>query len=155
MFQKIERTSHIPQKQTLVWDGDCTFCKFWKTRWELKTNDKIHFEPYQTASDNFPDIPLKEFKKASRFIDTDGKVYSGPDSAYRSIYVGGVSFWHNLYTSQKWFTKLSDHGYNHVAKNRSFSYKVTIALFGKNPEKLKYYWLLYLVAIVVLVYLMS
>ncbi|RMB56072.1 DUF393 domain-containing protein [Dokdonia sinensis] len=147
MFQKIESTVYPPQIPTLVWDGDCTFCKFWKTRWEMRTNGKLSFKPYQQVTENFPDIPVKEFKKASRFIDTDGQIYSGPDSAYRSLYVSGNSFWHKLYRSQRWFEWLSDFGYNHIAKNRSFYYKMTINFFGKNPQRLRYYWVLYLIGL--------
>ena len=147
MFKKINKTAFPPEKSVLIWDGDCTFCKFWKTRWELKTHNVIDFAPYQDIAKRFKDIPLKEFKKASRLIEKDGQVYSGPDSAYRSIYHSGTTFWHQLYTNQKWFRTLSDHGYNHIAKNRSFYYKVTIALFGSNPKKIKHWWILYCIVI--------
>ena len=151
MFAKIQNTSHAPARALLVWDGDCSFCKFWKTRWEQKTAAVLGFETYQHAAQRFPDIPLKEFKKASRLIDESGTVYSGPDSAYRSLYLGGTTFWHNLYHSQNWFTWLSDHGYNHIAKNRSFYWKVTKVLFGKENGTLKKYWLGYLLVLSIVI----
>lgn len=152
MFKKIQHTNYPPPKPLLVWDGDCGFCKYWKTRWQLKTGNKITFKTYQEVAKNFPDIPLKEFKKSSKLIEPDGKIYNGPDSAYKSIYYSGTQIWHNWYKKNKIFQKLSDHGYNHIAKNRSFYFKVTRFLFGSNPSAIKHYWLLYFIIITAFLY---
>ncbi|MCG9970062.1 thiol-disulfide oxidoreductase DCC family protein [Christiangramia crocea] len=150
MFRKIDKTSNPPQVNVMVWDGKCGFCKFWKTRWESKTEGLLEFKTYQEYAENFPDIPLKEFKKASRLIETNGNVYSGPDSAYRSLWHAGNKRWHELYIRYSWFRSLSDHAYNHIAKNRHFYFQVTRLLFGKEPLSLKPYWLLYLFAIILI-----
>lgn len=154
LFKKLQYTKNPPARNTLVWDGECGFCNFWKTRWEQKTKDRISFETYQQSSAKFPDIPLKEFKKASRLIETDGKIYSGPDSAYRSIWHSGTKFWHNCYSQNKIFRSFSDHAYNHIAKNRRFYWKLTMAFFGDNPEKLKPYWLAYLAILTLILILL-
>ncbi len=154
MFKKFEYTENPPSKNTMVWDGDCGFCKFWKTRWEKKTEGKLVFATYQSHAKEFPDIPLKEFKKASRLIETDGKVFSGPDSAYRSLWYAGNKKWHKWYSSSAWFQKLSDHSYNHIAKNRHIYFRLTKILFGKDPLNLKPYWLLYLLAIILILVLL-
>ncbi|CAL67009.1 thiol-disulfide oxidoreductase DCC family protein [Christiangramia forsetii] len=151
MFEKIEITENPPPKNILIWDGDCGFCKFWKTRWQEKTKGKIVFKTFQDYASHFPDIPIKEFKKASRLIETDGKIYGGPDSAYRSLWHSGNKVWHQLYNSNSIFRSLSNHGYNHIAKNRSFYFKLTKLLFGKDPLNLKPYWLLYLIFLVVII----
>ena len=150
MFRKIPYTSYKPADNILIWDGKCGFCDFWKRRWEAHTKGKIRFETYQSFADHFPDIPLKEFKKASRLIETDGRIYSGPDSAYRSMWHAGDRKWHEFYQTYSWFRWLSDHGYNHIAKNRHFYFRLTKLLFGKEPLKLKPYWILYLVVIVII-----
>lgn len=150
MFQKIKSTTNPPSFPILIWDGECKFCKWWKTRWELKTSNQLSFKVYQEVASQFPDIPLKEFKKASRLIDIDGNVYSGPDSAYRSLYLAGDKKWHQWYSNYKWFQKISDLGYNHIAKNRNFYYKATSILFGKDPEKPKKYWLFYILILIFL-----
>jgi predicted DCC family thiol-disulfide oxidoreductase YuxK len=133
----------------LVWDGDCTFCKFWVTRWKILSGDAIDFKTYQEVASKFEDLPLKEFKKASRFIDLDGQIYSGPDSAYKSYTFSKAlsSPWHTWYRKYPFFRWLSDNGYNFIAKHRSAFYKITVAFFGKNPEKLKPYWLFYAVGL--------
>jgi len=144
MFKKITKTKYPPSSPILVWDGECKFCKWWKTRWELRTKNDLSFKTYQEVAAQFPDIPEKEFKKASRLIEIDGCVYSGSDSAYRSLYIAGDDKWHIWYAKEGWFQKISDLGYNHIAKNRNFYYKTTIVLFGKDPEKPAFYWMYYL-----------
>ncbi len=151
MFQKINKTEYPPNQPILIWDGECKFCKWWKTRWEIKTKNQLDFKTYQEVTSQFQDIPLKEFKKASRLIETDGFVYSGPDSAYRSLYIAGNKKWHLWYSNNAWFEKISDLGYNHIAKNRNFYYKATVILFGKDPVKPKYYWFYYLLLISLLI----
>lgn len=154
MFEKIAITKNPPTHHIFLWDGQCGFCKFWKTRWENKTTGKIRFRAYQDKATSFPDIPLKEFKKASRLIEVDGHVYSGPDSAYRTLWHTGSKTWHKLYKTSSLFRYLSDHSYNHIAKNRGFYFKVTKLFFGKDPLNLKPYWLLYLVIIALLIILL-
>jgi predicted DCC family thiol-disulfide oxidoreductase YuxK len=153
MFKKIDKTAYPPSRPTLYWDENCGFCKYWRLRWELITGGKVDFVPYQEAAENFWDIPLKEFKKASRFIEPDGEVYSGPDSAYRSLYHAGNKKWHRWYKKYPWFRYLSDHGYNHIAKNRPFYFKATKALFGKNPARPRVYWVYYVVVLFVFILL--
>lgn len=150
MFGKIEYTQNPPSRHILIWDGDCGFCKFWKTRWQEKIKGKVEFKTFQDYAQNFPDIPVKEFKKASRLIETDAKVYSGPDSAYRCLWHSGNKLWHQLYASNSIFRSFSDHGYNHIAKNRSLYFKLTKLLFGKDPLKLKHYWLVYLILLIII-----
>lgn len=149
MFQKFNRTAYPPSKKPiLVWDGNCGFCKYWVTRWKKITEGKIAFKPYQDVAADFPDIPLKEFKKASRLITTEGTVHSGPDSAFMSYYFANKkSPWHSWYYSYLWFQKLSDHGYNFIAKHRSFFFKLTKAMLGSNPLSFMHYWVLYLFGI--------
>lgn len=94
------------------------------------------YKTFQEVAGNFPDIPLKEFKKASRLIETNGSVFSGPDSAFRifTYFEKENSFWHKFYSKHKWFAILSDHSYNLIAKNRNFMFKLTKIFFGNNPN---------------------
>ncbi|MGB7395873.1 MAG: DCC1-like thiol-disulfide oxidoreductase family protein [Pricia sp.] len=158
MFSKIESTAHPPKsKPVLIWDGECGFCKYWITYLKQRTKDNIVFETYQEAASRFPDIPLKEFKKASRLIELDGHVYGGPDSLYRGLkHSDEKTFpWHRWYQEYFWFTRLNDWSYNYIAKNRPFMFKVTKALFGENPKRLKLYWIIYTSAIVTIIIFFS
>ncbi len=155
MFGKIYKTQYPPlHKGVLIWDGQCGFCKYWVTRWHNMTGDTLDYLTFQDASVDFPDIPLKEFKKASRIIEPDGRVYSGPDSAYRSYDYAKKGYpWHAWYLKSPVFRWISDHAYNWIAKHRSFMFKVTVAFFGRNPLSLKPYWLIYLILVFAVVLL--
>lgn len=140
----------------MVWDGECGFCKYWITNWQSKTNDRIEYRTFQEVAGLFKDIPLKEFKKASRLIETDGSIYSGPNSAYRSfIYFEKGSFpAYAWYQKNNWFTSLSDHAYNFIAKHRGFMLKLSKLFFGKDPLSMKPYWFLLLLFSFCIVYLL-
>lgn len=156
MFSKIKKTDYPPKKRpVLIWGGECGFCRFWVIRLKKSTNDNIAYRTYQEVADQFTDIPLREFKKASRLIEVNGAVFSGPDSLYRSLqYSDSKTFsLHNRYRKYSWFTKISDHGYRFIAKNRPMMFTLTKALFGDRPEKFKHYWLVYIIVIVVLAFL--
>ncbi|MCL6218887.1 thiol-disulfide oxidoreductase DCC family protein [Zunongwangia pacifica] len=154
MFTKIELTTHNPNTPVLVWDGHCGFCKFWKTRWKKRTGNKIKYITLQKHALDFPDIPEKEFKKASRLITKDGRVFSGPDSAYKAMWFAGNKKWHNWYHKYALFQQISDHAYNHIAKNRRFYYKLTIRLLGNDPNHFRPYWLFYVLFIIAIIYLL-
>ncbi|MAW95732.1 MULTISPECIES: thiol-disulfide oxidoreductase [unclassified Leeuwenhoekiella] len=157
MFQKITQTKFPPkEKPVLIWDGTCGFCKYWVTRWQAMTGEALKYRTYQEAAADFPDFPLKEFKKASRLVEPDGTIYAGPDSAYRSYdYAKGKKYpFHNWYQKSSVFRKLSDHGYNFIAKHRPFMFKVTKMLFGSNPLHFKLYWLMYILLIFALFFML-
>lgn len=157
MFSKILRTDYPPEDlPVLIWDGECGFCRYWVTHWSLKTQGSINYKTYQEVADHFPDIPLKEFKKASRLIEPEGTVYSGPDSAFRvfTYYKKPKRFWHNLYTRNNWFTAISDRVYNFIAKHRKLMFRLTVFFFGKNPQAIKPYWLVAILIVLVLLFLL-
>ena len=157
MFIKIKQTAFPPnEKPMMIWDGECGFCKYWINNWKSKTGNSIDYRTFQEVAQQFKDIPIKEFKKASRLIEVDGYVYSGPDSAFRSFqYFKKPSLRpHRWYSRYKLFSFLSDHTYNFIAKNRSFMFSLTKLFFGKNPESIKPYWLLSLVIVCAIVYIL-
>lgn len=148
-FVPLQYTMYPPSHPLLIWDGECGFCAYWKEYLEEKTSPRLHFNPYQEVSGNFPDIPEEHFKAAARLIDTEGKVYNGPDSFYKGLYYTKTenTFWHDRYHKSAWFRKLSDRFYIWIAANRPFLYRLTHFFFGKNPRQLKPYWLMYLAGI--------
>ncbi|WP_297337134.1 DCC1-like thiol-disulfide oxidoreductase family protein [Algoriphagus sp.] len=148
MFAPIQKTQFPPRKDLFIWDGQCGFCKYWILVWKSKTRG-LEYQTFQEVADNFPDIPLKEFKKASRLIEKDGSVFSGPESAFRTFayFKKPRTFWQKWYQQSKIFRQLSNQGYNFIAKNRPFLMQLTIAFWGKNPIKRKPYWLVWLLGL--------
>lgn len=155
MFTKIEKTAFPPKKKPLmVWDGECGFCKYWITHWQSKTANKVEYITFQEIASYFEDIPLKEFKKASRLIEPNGKVYSGPDSIFRvfTYFDKRKPIFHNWYSKDNWFTFLSDQTYNWIAKHRSIMFAITKLCFGKDPQRLKSYWFAILLFLVLFIF---
>ena len=157
MFEKISKTKYPPRSRTLmIWDGDCGFCRYWITRWQKFTDEKIEYQPYQSVAKNIPDIAIIHFKRASRLIETDGRVYSGPRSAYRSFTYGSKwGFLDRWYEKSSIFQSLSDRLYNWVVKNRHLMFRLTKAMFGSNPEQVRPFWVIYLVFFVYILYLLD
>ena len=154
MFKPIKTESNPPENPTFVWDGECGFCKYWITVWKRKTGDNLKYEIYQDVYDRFASIPLKEFKKASRLIEPNGNVYSGPDSAYRSFiyFHSSIKFTHKWYHKYTVFKSLSDGTYNWIAKHRSIMFTLTKLMRGSNPEHYKPFWLAWLLFLILTIW---
>jgi predicted DCC family thiol-disulfide oxidoreductase YuxK len=145
IFKKLEKTHYIPQKPLMAWDGNCGFCHYWVLRWKMFTGDNVEYRPYQEVAKDFPDVEYKFFQQAVRFIDSDGKIYTGPAAAFQSFQYGNKYRWiMPLYRRFKLVELISDHVYSFISRNRSFMYKVTVRLWGKNPIRQKNYWAYYL-----------
>lgn len=152
MFKPVRKVTNPPKSPTLVWDGDCGFCKYWMLVFKNNTGDSVEYIPYQEAKQFYKDIPINEFKKASRLIAPNGMVYSGPDSAYKTLtYFGSpLVFAHRWYSRSSMFRRVSNQAYNIIERNRPFMMKVTKLFWGKNPLKRKSYWLGYLLFLAVI-----
>lgn len=153
MFRQVPNVDNPPAKPTLIWDGECGFCKYWVTVWQNKTGESIDYRPFQQVSDNYTSIPFKEFKKASRLIETDGSVYSGPDSAFRSFlyFSKPISLPHKWYHRYGFFKKCCNHTYNWIAKNRPFMFRLTKLFWGSDPLNRKPYWLIWIAGLIGLI----
>ena len=137
----------------MVWDGECGFCRYWTTRWQKITGSRVDYKPYQEIAQAIPDIEVIHFKEASRLIEIDGKVYSGPRSAYRTFTYGSKwAFLDKWYAHYPWFEKFSDHTYDWVARNRNILFKVTKAMFGSDPDQVRPFWVIYLGLVLYFVY---
>lgn len=145
------QTEHL-KKPILIWDGQCGFCKYWVIRWQQMTGGKVDYAPYQEVGEQFDDIPESEFRKAAFLVEPDGRLYRGMGAAFRTFtYGSGWGFLYRWYTGSYLFRKQCDGLYRWIVRNRSFLYKVTTALCGKDPEKVQAYWLIYLLALLTVV----
>lgn len=147
MFNKIQATAFPPKdKAIMVWDGDCSFCKYWITVWRRKTGKGLRYAPYQAVAGRFSDIPEEQFARAVRLIEPDGHVFDGPDAAYRSLLYlkKPVLAFHGLYHRSPVFQKLSDYGYDLISRHRPLMFFVTKLLWGRDATHRKPYWAIYL-----------
>lgn len=154
MFTKLTHTNSRPAKPTLVWDGNCGFCKYWVIRWMRISKRQTEFIPFQKAIFQFTDIQEQHFKEAARLIDVDGEIYDGPAAAYKSLALAGkYPYLLDWYERNTGFQLLSDYGYQFIADHRNSAMKVTKWLFGDNPLHLKPYWIYYIMMLGALILL--
>jgi len=150
----LNKTKYPPSPNAiLVWDGECELCAYWISFWRKKLGPGIEYHSFQTVSDQFPDINKREFLVASHFIETDGRIYRGARSAYRSLYhAGKFKFLDRLYAKRTWFRKLSDKLYYLVSHNRPTFFKISKFLFGSDPLTLRPFWAIYLFLLAYLIF---
>jgi len=150
MFKKLQKTDYLPgDKPIMAWDGNCGFCKYWVIKWKMMTGDNITYKPFQEVYQDFPDVELKYFRQAIRFIDTDGKIYTGPAAVFQAMHSYGKKWrWVMPVYRNFWpFRFAADHFYAFVSRNRVRMYNIVVRLFGRNPARPKYYWVYYLVSL--------
>ena len=73
------------QAPTLIFDGDCSICRYWVAYWRELTGERVIYRPFQEAAADFPAIPLQSFQRAIQFFDSDGRAYSGAAATFRVL----------------------------------------------------------------------
>ncbi len=123
-------------KATLVFDGDCSFCRLWIERWKAITEERIRYVPYQEAAEEFPQIPREDFKRSVQLIHTDGKVSSAARAVFDSLaVVPGFGWMLWVYLHLPGVAPASELFYRFVARNRNPLYRLTRLFWGKHFER--------------------
>lgn len=117
-------------RPTLLWDGDCSFCRRWIARWRKLTGDAIDYQPYQAAAaERAPGVPREAFGKAVHLVEPDGRITRAAEAVFRSLALGGRMRWllwlHAHVPPFRWATEL---GYAIVASNRNAFDKVEMTI---------------------------
>ena len=69
----------------MLYDATCEFCCRWIGRWRILTGDSIDYLPFQTVTEQFPELTVFQLSKAVHFIDLDGRVCVGAEAVFRSL----------------------------------------------------------------------
>ena len=126
-------------KPLLVYDGDCSFCKYWLGYWKSLIGNAIDYKPFQEAASEFPGIPLESFRSAAQFIDIDGSVSSGAEAMLRSLSrAPGCHrpLW--CYQHLSLFRRVSDASYRFVARHRGPLHSLSRLFWGERVERAQY-----------------
>ncbi|WP_158607184.1 thiol-disulfide oxidoreductase DCC family protein [Pontibacter oryzae] len=115
----------------LVYDGACSFCKYWISRWRRLTQNKVQYVPYQEVPDGFYGIRHAQFKKSVYLITVYGRPLHAAAAVAALLQLSGYGTWHWLYHRIPLAGKLAEAGYRIVANHRNFFYKLT-RLFFRN-----------------------
>jgi predicted DCC family thiol-disulfide oxidoreductase YuxK len=128
-----------PELPTLVYDGDCTICRYWVTYWQGLTDGRIAFRAYQDAAADFSMIPLEAFKRAIQLIEPDGQVYSGAAATFRILRrAPGRAVWWWCYARVPGFAVLSEWAYAYLARRRGLLERLTKLLWGPALQAERY-----------------
>ncbi|MBI3764969.1 MAG: DUF393 domain-containing protein, partial [Ignavibacteriales bacterium] len=127
------------RKPSLIYDGDCSFCRIWIDRWKQITGDHVEYAPYQKAADRFPQIPKENFAKSVQFIEDDGKVLSGAHAVLRTLSSTPGKRWILwVYESIPGVASVCEWTYRFIAQHRDGAYTLTRFLWGAHVGPASY-----------------
>ena len=127
--------SRAPTKPLLIYDGDCEFCMYWANYWHKLTGDKVEYKPYQSVTEQFPDITQEEFRQAVQYVAPDGMVASAAEASFRTLsHATGKGFWLWLYRWLPGFAFIAEKMYAFIAAHRNGFYWWSLRLWGRHYE---------------------
>src|SRR6266536_3878497 len=134
------RVASPPDRPLLVFDGDCSFCRFWVARWKSMTGDRLGYAPCQETAARFPEIPEEEFAHAVQLVLPTGEVFSGAEAAVRTLAeVPGHRHWLAIYRGIPGARVLTEAAYRFIAGHRDVFFRITRLLWGSVAEKPTYF----------------
>jgi predicted DCC family thiol-disulfide oxidoreductase YuxK len=123
----------------LIYDGDCGFCGYSVRYWKKLTGDRVDYRPYQEVSAQYPAIPIADFQRAVQFIAPGGNRSSAAEASFLTLsHAPGKGFWLALYRRLPGFAIISELVYAFIAAHRPAFYRVSVLLWGRNPEPPRY-----------------
>jgi predicted DCC family thiol-disulfide oxidoreductase YuxK len=131
--------NHLP---ILVFDGDCGFCRFWVTRVQRRTGDRVEYVPYQSpdVAGRAPHLSREHFVRAVHLIEPDGQTSSGALAVFRLLAMTDElptalnrtgSALTRIYQSVPGAAAVSEAGYRFVANHRRLFTRLTALLSGQ------------------------
>jgi predicted DCC family thiol-disulfide oxidoreductase YuxK len=122
-------------RPTVIYDGNCGFCRIWIRYWQKLTGDRIAYEPSQEVAEQFPEISAEDFRKTVWLVLPDGRRFHGAAAVFRLMDLGHGTTWPLLlYERLPGFDALAELAYRFIALHRTFFYWVTRLMWGKSVE---------------------
>jgi lipase maturation factor 1 len=135
------RVANAPSKPTLIWDGECHFCRRWIERWREITGDKVDYETSQNIAAKYPEIPREQFQRSVVLIEPDGAVFTGAEAVFRSLRCRSSKRWLAWsYYRLPGFAPITEAFYKFTATNRRFASAMTRLLWGNDVRPPQYLW---------------
>ncbi|MGH9442286.1 MAG: lipase maturation factor family protein [Thermoanaerobaculia bacterium] len=127
-----------PSEPTMLFDGDCGFCRFWVERWKSLLKGKVVFRPYQEAGGAFPEIPTESFRKAIHLVEGSGEVSRGAEAVFRALEKGGQRWPLAVSRRIPGCAAATELAYRWIAAHRDIAAKATTIVWGKDPSRPTY-----------------
>jgi predicted DCC family thiol-disulfide oxidoreductase YuxK len=126
------RVAALPRRPLVVFDGACTFCRFWIARWKHTSGDRLDYAPYQEAAGRFPEVPVEEFRRSVAFVRPSGEVLLGAAAVVAARAEAGRPFWSRVYRGVPGARLVMDFVYRLIANHRNAAFRVTRLFWGKS-----------------------
>ena len=124
-----------PTRPLVVFDGDCSFCRFWVDRWKRSSGDRLDYALYQVAAARFPEVPLEEFRRAVGLVRPSGQVLFGAAAVVAArAEVPGRSLWSWIYRRVPGARPMMELFYRLIADNRRTASRVTRFFWGSGAR---------------------
>ena len=107
------------KRPTLIFDGDCGFCRRWIKRMQAATGTAVDYQPFQTAAGTFPGIEREECERAVQWIGVDGRRAQGAEAVFLALSASACG--RELLTAYRrlpGFAAVSEAAYRLVARHR-------------------------------------
>jgi len=130
---------HSFDRTTLLFDGDCSFCRAWIDYWLRLTGDRVLYTPYQEIipdvdediGGRFPNAPQKELASAVTLSLPGGEMRRAAHAVFSVLaLVPGKGWMLWLYLHVPGFSLVAELAYRMMARHRSFCHWATSALWG-------------------------
>ncbi|HET6958847.1 MAG TPA: lipase maturation factor family protein [Vicinamibacterales bacterium] len=131
-----QRVKTPPSLPVLIFDGDCGFCRFWKTRWQYRSGSLVEYTPYQSAdiAQRFPEIPLDRCARAVQFVEPDGRASEAAEAVFRLLASIGLRLPIYFYEAVPGVRAVSEAAYRAVAQHRNIAARATTMMWGRDPR---------------------
>ncbi|HEX8521892.1 MAG TPA: lipase maturation factor family protein [Tepidisphaeraceae bacterium] len=127
-------------KPLLIFDGDCSFCRRWVTRWRFVTGDAIEYEPYQKVGERFSEIPREAFGKSVFLVEPDGTIHSAAGAVFRAFALAKRRRYLDwMYRHVAPFRGIAESAYRLVARNRDTFDWWDVRLTGRDVVPQRYF----------------
>ena len=120
-----------PKAPTLVYDGDCGFCRRSVDRLRTLTGPRICYRAAQALDGDFAEIPASDFETAVQFIETSGRIFSAAQAITECLRYSWLREWPARLYRIRVLALCSEILYRAIAHNRSHLSRVSAFLFGK------------------------
>jgi len=128
------------KRPTLIFDGDCGFCRRWVDMWRQWTGDQVEYLASQKRGDRFPKITEEMVQDSVVYVDSDGKLYQEAEAVFRSLAIIPSKRWLLwCYRKLPGFAPLSNWFYKLVARRRMVFSQWTRWYRGKDPSYHQYF----------------
>jgi lipase maturation factor 1 len=126
-------------RPTVVFDGECSFCRAWIEHWQQLTGNRVLYTPYQELSPEVNqetaslilNLPRKDLLSAVTLFLPGGEMRRGAHAVFSLLALLPDKSWILwAYLHIPGFAPIAELAYRMVARHRFFCYWGTRALWG-------------------------